>query len=287
MPTPQLGLAFVPTLAPERLRAVAEAADRHGLDELWVWEDCFKESGITSATAALAWTERITVGIGLLPVPLRNVAVTAMELAMIERLFPGRLIAGIGHGVQDWMGQVGARVDSPLTLLREYGVALRRLLDGERVSTSGRYVHLDDVALDWPPAAPPPLMIGGAGPKSLALAAELGDGNLLTNAFTDDEFAAVAALVGGLRGAGHPLVLTQIAATGPDAQDRVDLEVPLWGRPAGLGIGVAGDADTIAASVQRLAALGATSVVIQPCADEADLEGFIAFLGAEVKPLLR
>ena len=287
MPTPQLGLAFVPTLAPERLQAVAEAADASGLDELWVWEDCFKEGGITSATAALAWTERLRVGIGLLPVPLRNVALTAMELAMIERLFPGRLIAGVGHGVQEWMGQVGGRVDSPLTLLREYTIALRRLLNGERVSTQGRYVQLDDVALDWPPMAPPPLMIGGSGPKSLALAAELGDGNLLSNALTDDEVAAVGALVAERRGVGHPLVATLIAATGPQAHDRLNTEVAMWGASAGAGVGVAGDAATIAAAVQRFSDRGATSVVIQPCADEADLEGFIALLGTEVRPQLR
>ena len=74
------------------------------------------------------------MGIGLLPVPLRNVALTAMELATLERAIPGRLIGGVGHGVQSWMGQVGARVESPVTLLREYSVALRRLLDGESVT---------------------------------------------------------------------------------------------------------------------------------------------------------
>jgi alkanesulfonate monooxygenase SsuD/methylene tetrahydromethanopterin reductase-like flavin-dependent oxidoreductase (luciferase family) len=67
-----LGLIFLPQLAPERLREVARAADTAGLDELWLWEDCFFESGIASAAAALAWTERVRVGIGLLPVPLRN-----------------------------------------------------------------------------------------------------------------------------------------------------------------------------------------------------------------------
>ena len=72
-----------------------------------MWEDCFKESGIASATAALAWTSRIRVGIGLLPVPLRNVALTAMELATLERMFPGRLIAGIGHGVQPGWSRSG------------------------------------------------------------------------------------------------------------------------------------------------------------------------------------
>src|SRR5689334_25404082 len=132
-----LAAIFPPTQPPERIVAVAAAADAAGLAELWVWEDCFKESGIATATAMLAATSRVTVGIGLLPVPLRNVALTAMELATLERLFPDPLEIGIGHGVQEWMGQVGARAQSPLTLLREYTVALKRLLAGELVTTSG------------------------------------------------------------------------------------------------------------------------------------------------------
>src|SRR4051794_9275226 len=183
----QLGLAYVPTFPPERLRDVARVAERAGLDELWVWEDCFKQSAIASAAAALAWTDTITVGIGLMPAPLRNVALCAMELATLERMFPGRLIAGVGHGVPSWMAQVGGKVASPLTLLEEYADALRRLLGGNRVTAGGRYVTLDDVALDWAPPEPPPLMIGGAGPRSLALAARLGDGNLLGTAMTQAE----------------------------------------------------------------------------------------------------
>src|SRR3954449_10742799 len=121
-------------MPPERLQAVARAAESAGLDELWVWEDCFKQSGIGCAAAALASTSSITVGIGLLPAPLRNVALTAMELATLERTAPGRLIAGVGHGAQEWMTQVGARVASPLTLLEEYASALRALLAGDRVN---------------------------------------------------------------------------------------------------------------------------------------------------------
>ncbi len=281
---PALGLAFVPTLPPERLHSLATATEAADLDELWVWEDCFKESAVASAAAALAWTSTLRVGIGLMPTPLRNVALSAMELATIERMFPGRLITGVGHGVQDWMAQVGARVDSPMTLLREYATALRRLLAGDQVSVDGRYVHLDGVALDWPPAAPPPLMLGGGGPKSLSLAAELGDGNLLTCALTDDEVRAAYEIVAATRGAGHPLVVTQIVATGPGAQGRIDAEVPRWGKPAGVGIGTAGDAETIAAAVLRLHGLGATTVVFQPTEDEPDLEGLLAFIGQEVKP---
>jgi 5,10-methylenetetrahydromethanopterin reductase len=284
---PRLGIAYVPTMPPEGLRALAQAAEQSGLDELWVWEDSFKQSGIASATAALAWTERITVGIGLLPVPLRNVALTAMELATLERMFPGRVLAGVGHGVQTWMGQAGARVASPLTLLREYTTALRALLAGERSSATGRYVRLEDVVLDWPPAVPPPLMLGGAGPKALALAAELGDGTLLGNVLSESEVAEVADLVA--RSAArrpHALVTTLLVATGPDAAVRLEREVPRWGRAPEPGIGIAGDAATVAASLRRLGRLGVTSVSVQPTEDEPDLLGFVRFLGTEVRPLL-
>ena len=125
------------------------------------------------------------LGMGMVPplpdgafkVPgLRNVALTAMEIATLARLFPGRLLPGIGHGVLDWMGQAGVRAESPLTLLREYGTALRDLLDGAEVTTAGRYVQLDRVALRHPPTERVPLWLGGAGPKTIALAAEIGDG---------------------------------------------------------------------------------------------------------------
>ena len=286
-PALRLGVAYVPTTPPEQLRALAETAERSGLDELWVWEDSFKQSGIASATAALACTERISVGIGLLPVPFRNVALTAMELATVERMFPGRLLAGVGHGVQTWMEQAGARVASPLTLLREYATALRALLRGERVSVTGRYVRLQEVVLDWPPAVPPPLMLGAAGPKALALAAELGDGTLLGNVLSESEVGEVGQLVA--RSAGrrpHALVSTLLVATGADAAQRLEREVPRWGRAAEPGIGAAGDAATIAAALRRLGDLGVTSVSLQPTEDEPDLLGFVRFLGTEVKPLL-
>lgn len=126
----QLGAVFRPQLPPERLRDIARLADDSGLEQLWLWEDCFREGGVSTAAAALAWSERVRIGVGLLPVPLRNVAITAMEVASLHRMFPGRAIVGVGHGVQDWMGQVGARVESPVTLLREYLDALRALLRG-------------------------------------------------------------------------------------------------------------------------------------------------------------
>ncbi len=87
--------------------------------------------------------------IGLLRYRCATSPSTAMEIATLGRLFPDRVLPGIGHGVLDWMGQVGARAASPLTLLEEYGTALRRLLDGEAVTVVGplRHARRRDAAL--------------------------------------------------------------------------------------------------------------------------------------------
>ncbi|MER6369987.1 LLM class flavin-dependent oxidoreductase [Streptomyces mirabilis] len=286
-----LGVVFRPQLPPERLRAVARAADDVGLEELWLWEDCFLEGGISAAAAALAWTERVRVGVGLLPVPLRNVAVTAMEAATLHRMFPGRAILGVGHGVQDWMGQVGARAESPVTLLREHLDALRALLRGERVSTDGRYVKLDGVALDWPPAGAPEVLAGAGGPRSLRLSGAAADGTVLTAATGPEGVRRARRLIDeGRESAGrtdhHRVVVYLHTTTGPDAAARLRAEIEANGEDPLPEHGVAGDAGAVAKAVQRLAEAGADTVVLQPTADEPDPEAFVRFAAEEVRPLI-
>ncbi|MFD4528080.1 LLM class flavin-dependent oxidoreductase [Streptomyces sp. NPDC058470] len=286
-----LGAVFRPQLPPERLRAMARTADEAGLEELWFWEDCFLEGGISAATAALAWTDQVRVGVGLLPVPLRNVAVTAMETATLHRLFPGRAILGVGHGVQDWMGQVGARAESPVTLLREYLDALRALLRGERVSTDGRYVKLDGVALDWPPTEVPEVLTGATGPRTLRLSGAAADGTILTATTTPEGVRQARLLIDEGRAQAqrtdhHRVVVYLHAATGPDAEARLRAEIEANGEASLPEHGVAGDAGAVAKAVQRLADAGADTVILQPTADEPDPEGFVRFVAGDVRPLV-
>ncbi len=286
-----LGSVFLPQLPPQRLQPLARLADEVGLEQLWLWEDCFKESGIASAAAALAWTQRLHVGVGLLPVPLRNVAITAMELAALHAMFPGRVSMAVGHGVQDWMAQVGARVESPMTLLREHLSALRALLRGERVTVDGRYVHLEEVALDWPPAGPVPLICGATGDRTMRLAGELADGVILTAGTTVEQVVRARGLIDeGRATAGrtdaYQLVVYLHAAIGADAAARLEQERVTWGYPADADVLVTGDAEQVAERVRRWADAGADVVVLQPTPDDPDPEGFIRFAGTEVAPLL-
>ncbi len=286
-----LGVVFRPQLPPERLRDVAHAADDAGLEELWLWEDCFFESGIAAAAAALAWTQRLRVGVGLLPVPLRNVVLATMEAATLHRLFPQRVILGVGHGIQEWMAQAGARVDSPMTLLREYLQAMRALLRGERVTTHGRYVRLDDVALEWPPATAPAVVAGAIGPCSLRLAGEAADGSLLGGSISPDGVRRARRLIDEGRAVGgrtdhHEVIVYLPAATGPDGAVRLQAELEGWGDASTPELGVAGNAGVVAKAVQRLVDAGADTVVLQPTADEPDLEGFVRFVADEVRPLI-
>lgn len=275
-----VGAIFLPQTPPDRLRAVARAADQAGLDELWLWEDCFLYSGVAAMTAALAWTERLKVGIGILPLPFRNPVITAMEIATMHQLFGDRAIVGLGHGVQEWMGQVGARAASPLTLMREFVSALQRLLAGEEVTVTGRYVNLDRVRLDWPPAAPPPLLIGATGPKTLRLSGELAAGTILTGGTPPE---GVRAAIGHIDAKDHRVVVFVPVATGAGAAERAVRQQEKWGAD---DPGLSGSADEIAAGLRRWIDAGADTVVLQPLDDEPDPEGFVRFAAEEVKPLL-
>lgn len=263
-----LGVIFPPDRPPEELRGVAVAADRAGVEQLWLWEDCFKESAISAAAATLAWTDRLVVGIGLLPVPLRNVALTAMELATLERLFPGRLVPGVGHGILDWMGQVGARVSSPMTLLREYTTALRDLLHGQKLTTEGRYIQLTDVQLDWPPSPPPSLLVGAGRERTVRLAGELGDGVIL----------AGEAEPSGVRKAAEQ-VHTARASAGRSSDTPADI-VAFTAVEGGLG------ATDVAARVDEYAHAGATHVALLAVGDGPPLADYATFLGQEVRALV-
>jgi alkanesulfonate monooxygenase SsuD/methylene tetrahydromethanopterin reductase-like flavin-dependent oxidoreductase (luciferase family) len=266
--TTTLGAVCWPQVPPEKLREVALTAEQAGLDELWLWEDCFWGGAVTACAAALAWTSRLRVGIGVLPVPLRNVAATAMDAAMLHRLFPGRVTAGVGHGVQSWMAQVGEAAESPMTMLREHLTALRALLHGQKLTVDGRYVRLNDVALEWPPAPPPPVLAAATGPRTLRLSGEAADGTILVAGTGPDEVRRARERIDEGR-----------AAAGRNDRHRLVVYMAVTGLK---------DAAEAAANARALVKAGADTIVVQPLeGSEPDPVDLVRFAAGQVRPLLR
>ena len=280
---PRVGMVFRPQLAPERLRGFAEAAEAAGLDDVWLWEDCFLEGGLSSAAAALAWTSSLRLGLGLMPVPFRNAALAAMEIATLARLFPGRFVPAAGHGVTPWMRQVGAGVASPMTLLREWVIAARGLLNAETVTVNGAYVRLDQVALDWPPAVVPPLLVGARGPRTLALAGEVADGLVLDAGLSPDGVRAAVATAAAVRR--HEVVVYLPCGAGDGARQRLEARLD-QARASGPARVAVGSPDEVADAVRAFAAAGATTVVLQPDGEDPDVESTLR-LAADARAIIR
>lgn len=171
-----IGLSFPRTLPASMVVPIAQRLDSGGVDELWLIEDCFFATGPSLAAAAIAATSRIEVGIGILPAVVRHPAITAMEVATLARLSGGRFTAGIGHGVRQWMEQLGVRPASPLTALGETITVVKRLLAGEEVSFEGETFRCENVRLDQAPPDRVPVLAGVRGPRSMAMAGSLADG---------------------------------------------------------------------------------------------------------------
>ncbi|HVU14492.1 MAG TPA: LLM class flavin-dependent oxidoreductase [Phototrophicaceae bacterium] len=184
-----IGIMVRREFAPEQLVSFARRTEQAGYDELWLVEDTFFSSAIASATAALAATEKITVGIGIMPAVARNPVYAAMELATLARMYPNRLLPGFGHGMAFWMKQIGAFPKSQLSALEETTITVKQLLNGEAVNFDGKEIHISDNArLVFPPSHVPPISLGVRGPKSLQMSGRVADGTILSE-FAAPEYA--------------------------------------------------------------------------------------------------
>ncbi|MEU7901521.1 LLM class flavin-dependent oxidoreductase [Actinoplanes sp. NPDC049118] len=291
---PRIGVMFDRDHAPEELPAYAVAAEGIGVDDLWLVEDLGWAGSVSSAALALAATSRIRVCIGIAPVPLRNPALLAMELATLARVYPGRVVAGLGHGVTDWMRQVGEERKSKLALLEESIVAVRGMLLGETVTLDGREVHLDGVGLVHPPSVVPPIVTGVVRPRSLELSGRVADGTILAEGNGPEQIAAALGHIRrGGAGAAHELITFVYLHVNDDPANAAEVTGELvaaqaqWlGIPQGELFTLIGPARDIPAGIQALTDAGAGTIVLRPLGPDPIGQTRIAraALGGSVTP---
>jgi alkanesulfonate monooxygenase SsuD/methylene tetrahydromethanopterin reductase-like flavin-dependent oxidoreductase (luciferase family) len=174
-----IGLAITSSTAPEEVPAIARRGEDLGFGEIWLPEDYFFSGGISTATATLAATQSIPVGLGIVSAMVRHPGLLAMELATVSRMYPGRLWPGIGLGVPYWLGQMGLMPKSSLAAMRECVISVRRLLAGDELTESGNTFFFENVKLTHPTLETLPIYMGVVGPKMLQLSGEIASGTVL------------------------------------------------------------------------------------------------------------
>ena len=169
---------------PARYRDLAEAAEGLGYDSIWAGDHISYRNPLLDVVVALstfaAVTERITIGAGIVLLPLRHPSVVAKEFASLDFISGGRVVLGVGVGGEGEKDFEAVGVDP-----RERGArtneamrALRELFGPPPASFSGRFFSFEGIRIAPGPARQggPPIWVGGRSEAAIRRAATLGDG---------------------------------------------------------------------------------------------------------------
>jgi len=176
------------------MRAAAIAAEEAGYDGVWTWDhlrdpDEAADPGVPEAwtvlTALAEATRRVALGPLVLNTGLRHPGVLANMAATLQQVSGGRLLLGLGAGATPSMAyareQTALGMTVPGDRMRAERVAetvqvLRRLWSGDDSGFTGTQFHLDRPSGYLRPDPPPPIVVGGFGPRMAAIAGRYGDG---------------------------------------------------------------------------------------------------------------
>ena len=186
----------------EELRQVWRTAEDSGFDWISVWDHFYSNSsrldldnfeGVAAHMALATLTSRVRVGSLVYSAGYRHPGVMANAAATIDHFSGGRLELGLGAG---WhrleYDAYGIPFESPGTRLRrlaEYVEVVRLLWTSDHADYDGEFYALKDAhGSPKPIQRTPPIWIGAAGDKALAMAGRIADG-WNTPAASPSEFA--------------------------------------------------------------------------------------------------
>jgi F420-dependent oxidoreductase-like protein len=242
----RLGLGLPLASAAAELRDqvdLAVTADRLGYDAVWAAE-AYGSDAVSLLAGIAARTVRIDIGSGVLQIPGRTPAMTAMTAATLDALSGGRFRLGLGvSGPQVSEGWHGVRFADPLGRTEEYVQIVRSALSRRRVTAGGRHFTLPlpdglgkSLVLALQTQRPRiPVYLAAAGPRNLELTGRIADGWL--GIFFDAD-----------RGAGQVRAIRDAAAAAGRDPSAIDIAVQ-------VPVCIADDPVTAGASVRPYAAL--------------------------------
>jgi probable F420-dependent oxidoreductase len=275
----------------EGIDAAADVAERLGWSTAWTTDHVMVDRANTAeygriheALLTLAWVgarhPSLRLGTSVIVVPQRNAVILAKELATLDALSGGRVIAGIGIGwatieyanlgAADRFTVRGAYLDETIRIWRH-------LWSGATTPFEGRFHSFDDFVFEPlpPQGAALPIVVGGSAEAALRRAGTVADGYHGSAASPADYATRAAAVREAATAAGRPAPWFSTRA-----------RVRFDDRP-GPGYTIRGDAAQMAAEVQAFADAGVTHLALHleptdPLGVVTDAERF----AREVIPLL-
>ena len=158
-------------------------AEAHGFEAVWQAESRLVRDAIVPMAAYAAVTEKIKVGSGVINNWTRNIGLLAATFLTLDDLAPDRIICGIGAWWDPLAKNVGITRSKPLMAMKEIVLTMKRLLNMERVTFHGEFVHVDGIELDVVHGRREPrnvpVMIGATGDQMMELTGEIADGAVL------------------------------------------------------------------------------------------------------------
>jgi F420-dependent oxidoreductase-like protein len=163
-------------------------AERLGFDSVWTAE-AYGSDAIVPLSWIAALTKKIRLGTGIMQMPARTPAMTAMTAMTIDQLSGGRFILGIGpSGPQVVEGWHGVSYGKPLVRTREYIAILRKIFAREAaVEFAGHEYQIPYKGADASGLGKPlksiihgradlPIYCASVNPRAVALSSEVADG---------------------------------------------------------------------------------------------------------------
>ncbi len=187
----QLGYAMgyaPPGTNPTDLIDLALEAERLGYDSAWA-----AEAWGTDVVSVLGWlaatTATLKLGAGIMQIPARTPAMTAMTAATLDLMSGGRFLLGLGTSgpqvAEGWHGQPFGR---PIGRTREYVEIVRAAIRRDLVEHDGAHYSIPFAGAGATGLGKPlklmmrpqreeiPVYLAAIGPRNVALAAEIADG---------------------------------------------------------------------------------------------------------------
>jgi alkanesulfonate monooxygenase SsuD/methylene tetrahydromethanopterin reductase-like flavin-dependent oxidoreductase (luciferase family) len=205
MPLVRFGIIILPD---QRWRQSArrwQLAEEYGFDHAWTYDHLGWRSlvdgpwfdAVPTLTAAAAVTERITLGTLVASPNFRHPVSFMRQLTALDDISGGRILLGLGAGAggasfdTTVLGEPSLTARQRVDRFGEFAELLDLLLRADHVTWSGQYYRAVDVRNQPGCVQRPriPFVLAADGPRSMAVAARLGEGWVTTGGLAADPAA--------------------------------------------------------------------------------------------------